>query len=159
MAVRAEYTIRSFGPGDQLPAEAEEMFAKQLACSRRQPPVDEHGAWTYILVCAVDPGDHVLGGVHLDAGPIGGAGPLARGRLAYLERTFVRPECRRQGLGTKLLRQAIQAATDAGCLYIRCSNDWANTAERALFLRCGFALVDMDGETEPEPCYLAVRSL
>jgi GNAT superfamily N-acetyltransferase len=101
----------------------------------------------------------VLGGVHLDCGPIGGAGPLADGRLAYLERTLVREEHRGQGLATLLLRKALQVAAKAGCLYVRCSNNWDNEAERRLFLGCGFALVDIDGEDDPEPCYLAVRSL
>ena len=135
------------------------MFAPQLACSRRQLPSGQNGSWVFTLICAVTPEEHVLGGVHLDLGPIGGAGPLAKERLAYLERTLVRPEYRRQGLATKLLRQAIRAVTDADCLYIRCSANWDNPAETALFLKCGFALVDIDGETDPAPCYLAVRSL
>lgn len=154
-----DYAMRSFGPNDSLPREAEELFASQLACSRRQPPEDKHGSWTFVLVCAVTPDDHVLGGVHLDVGPIGGAGPLANQRLAYLERTLVRTEHRRQGLATHLLREAIHIATDLGCRYIRCSANWDNAAETALFMRCGFALVDIDGESDPEPCYLAVRSL
>jgi ribosomal protein S18 acetylase RimI-like enzyme len=102
---------------------------------------------------------HVLGGVHLDIGPIGGEGPLAKRKLAYLERTLVRPEYRRCGLATRLLREAMRAGREAGCLYIRCSNDWDNEAERRLFLKCGFALVDLNGETDQEPCYFAVRPL
>jgi len=42
-------------------------------------------------------------------------------------------------------------------VYIRCSNNWENVAETALFRRCGFALVDLDGADDDEPCYLAVR--
>ncbi len=117
------YTISAFGPNDHLPAEAEEMFARQLADSRRQSSSDRDGAWCFMLICAVTPDRHVLGGVHLDMGPIGGAGPLAGKRLAYLERTLVRPEYRRQGLATELLRRAIRAAGDSGCLYIRCSTN------------------------------------
>lgn len=154
-----DYTIRVFGPHDQLPLEAEELFAPQLADSRRQLSSQQNGSSVFILVCAVAPQEHVLGGVHLDLGPIGGAGPLAGERLAYLERTLVRPDYRRQGLATRLLRQAIRSAIDAGCLYIRCSANWDNPAETALFLKCGFSLVDLDGENDPEPCYLAVRSL
>lgn len=154
-----DHAIQVYGRRDEIPAEAESLFASQLACSRQQAPVDEHGAWDFALVCAVTPQGRVLGGVHLDRGPIKGPGPLASRRLAYLERTLVRPEYRRQGLATRLLRRAIQAAAEAGCLYIRCSNNWDNPAETALFLRCGFALVDLDGENDPEPCYLAVRPL
>jgi GNAT superfamily N-acetyltransferase len=149
-----QHEIRTYCNADRLPAEAEELFARQLADSRQQPD-----GWAFVLVCAVTPDEHVLGGVHLDCGPIGGAGPLATERLAYLERTLVRPECRKQGLATVLLNKALQVAADAGCLYVRCSNNWDNEAERQLFLDCGFALVDIDGESDPEPCYLAVRPL
>jgi GNAT superfamily N-acetyltransferase len=148
------YEIRTFRNADQLPSEAEVLFARQLAESRRSPK-----PWSFILVCAVTPDGHVLGGVHLDCGLIGGAGPLADERLAYLERTLVVAEYRRQGLATLLMHKALQAAADAGCLYLRCSNNWDNEAERRLFLDCGFALVDLDGEEDPEPCYLAVRPL
>jgi GNAT superfamily N-acetyltransferase len=153
------YDIRVYGPGQMLPAEAEELFGRQLRDSRRQPPTDANGNWWFAQILAVAAEDHVLGGVHLDIGPIGGGGPLARQRLAYLERTLVRPQYRRQGLATNVLRQAIKVAADAGCLYIRCSNNWDNPAETALFLRCGFALVDNGEENDPEPCYQAVRPL
>jgi GNAT superfamily N-acetyltransferase len=117
----------------------------------------DSGSWRFALVCAVTPDAHVFGGVYLDVGPIGGSGPLATERLAYLERGLVRPEYRRQGLATRLVREAIEVARGAACLYIRCSNNWDNEAERRLLLRCGFALIDLDGETDQEPCYLAVR--
>ena len=126
-----------------------------LVCRPLPPDHTDHGRWRFALVCAVTPHEHVLGGVHLDIGPVGGAGPIAEMTLAYLERTLVRPEYRRQGLATILLRSAVQVASEAGCEYIRCSNNWDNVAETALFRRCGFALVDLDGEEEP--CYLAVR--
>ena len=155
------HEIRTYGNEDALPEEAEELFAPQLAESRG--PQEQGGAgrglWQFVLVCAVTTRGHVLGGVHLDLGPIGGAGPLAAERLAYLERTLVRPEYRRQGLATALLQRAIQTATAAGCEYIRCSSNWDNAAERALLRKCGFALVDLDGEADEEPCYLAVRPL
>ncbi len=156
-----QYNIEVGRPADQLPAEAEELFAPYLRESRR--PLSEarwdRNLWSFALIYAVTPQGQVLGGVHLDIGPIGGAGPLAKEKLAYLERTFVRPEYRRQGLATRLLHEATRIARDAGCLYIRCSNNWENAAERQLFLKCGFALVDLDGESDEEPCYLAVKPL
>lgn len=161
MAGPSEYEIRVYGNEDNLPPEAEEMFREQLASSRKpsSPDRPDRGAWRFALICAVAPSDHILGGVHLDMGPIGGAGPIAKEKLTYLERTFVHPEYRRKGLATRLLRKAIQVATDAGCEYIRCSNNWDNPAETSLLRRCGFALVDIDGEKDAEPSYLAVRSL
>jgi GNAT superfamily N-acetyltransferase len=156
-----EYRIQVHGNADRLPAEAEELFAEQLAYSRspRPPERPDRDQWQFALTCAVTAEGHVLGGVHLDIGPIGGAGPLAHEKLAYLERTLVRPEYRRQGLATELLRRAIAFAAEAGCLHTQCSNNWDNAAERALFRACGFALVDLNGERDDEPCYLAVRPL
>ena len=156
-----QHEIVVYHNADTLPQEAQEMFAPQLADSRRPLPEDrwDRDQWCFALTCAVSSDGHVLGGVHLDIGPIGGDGPLARRKLAYLERTLVRPEYRRRGLGTRLLREAIQVGREAGCLYIRCHNDWDNEAERHLFLKCGFALVDLNGETDQEPCYFAVRPL
>ncbi len=156
-----EHEIRVFRDGDRLPREAEEMFAVQLADSRRPLPEGrpDRGAWSFALTCAVDREEHVLGGVHLDLGPINGAGPLAKEKLAYLESVLVRTDHRRRGLATALLRRAIEVAAEAGCLYIRCSGDWDNEAEIRLFLRCGFGLVDLNGEEATDRCYLAVRPL
>ena len=105
MTTLPEYDIEVYGNADPLPAEAEEMFQRQLADSRAALPEDrwDRDLWSFALTCAVTPDGHVLGGVHLDIGPIGGAGPLAKEKLAYLERALVRPECRRQGLATALL--------------------------------------------------------
>ncbi|NLW50237.1 MAG: GNAT family N-acetyltransferase [Candidatus Brocadiaceae bacterium] len=144
-----------------MPEEAEALFAVQLAHSRSvsQSAAGAPDEWSLALVCAVGGNQHVLGGVYLDIGPIGGKGPLAARRLAYLERTLVRPEYRCGGVATETLRHAIRIAGESGCEYIRCSNNWDNAAETALFRRCGFALVDLDGESDEEPCYLAVRPL
>ena len=149
-----EYDLIAYTNGDELPAEAEELFAHQLLGSRR---TDDQ--WRFALTCAVTRQGSVLGGVHLDIGPISGAGPIADKKLAYLERTLVRPECRRQGVATAVLKRAIQVAAEAGCEYIRCHNDWDNPAETALFRKCGFALIDLNGEEVDDPSYFAVRSL
>jgi len=161
MTALPSYTIKVYNNDDGLPPEAEELFAKQLADSRELLPTgpEDRGPWSFALTCAVAADGQVLGGVHLDIGPIHGSGPLAEDKLAYLERTFVRAEYRWLGLATTLLRRAIQVAAEAGCEYIRCSNNWDNPAETALFRRCGFALVDLNGEEDEEPCYLAVRPL
>lgn len=155
MAHLPEHEIRVYGRQDRLPTEAEDLFAGQLADSRQL----DGERWRFFLLCAVAPNGNVVGGVHLDVGPIGGAGPLAEARLAYLERTLVRPEHRRQELATRMMRKAIDVAREEGCEYIRCSNNWENEAERALLRKCGFALVDVNGEQDEQPCYMAVRPL
>jgi GNAT superfamily N-acetyltransferase len=142
-----------------LPDQAERLFARHLADSRRAAEGSgrDETPWRYALVCAVTPDESVFGGVYLDIGPIGGAGPLALENLAYIERTVVRRQHRRKGLATRLMYAAIGAARDAGRLYLRCSNNWNNKAERRLLVTCGFALVNLDGESDEEPCYLSVR--
>lgn len=152
-----EYEIRCYGDGDRLPDEAEEMFAEELAESRQPLPGErpDRGEWSFACVCAVTPDRHVLGGVHLDIGPIN-YGPLADERLAFVEKILVRPEHRRQGVGTALLQRAAAAARDAGCLHMQCNVQWKNPAGIALLRRCGFALTDISvtgGE------YFAVRAL
>jgi GNAT superfamily N-acetyltransferase len=161
MGLLPPHEIVAYHHGERLPPEVEELFAPQLAEARRRLPEDpqDRDRWDFALVCAMALGGHVLGGMHLDIGPIGGAGPLAWRRLACLERIFVRPEYRRHGLAGRLLREAIATGREAGCLYIRCSNDWDNESERRLLLKCGFALVDLNGAAGDEPCYLAIRPL
>ena len=159
MATVPDYDVKVYSNDDELPKEAEELFAQQLAYSRKLLPSDrsDKDAWRFALTCAVTRDGRVLGGVHLDIGPVSGTGPIADKKLAYLERTLVRPEYRRRGIATVLLRRSIQAAAEAGCEYIRCSNNWDNPAETALFRKCGFALIDLNGEEDEEPCYLAAR--
>ena len=60
-----------------------------------------------------------------------------------------------KGIVKKLVKD--QVAAGAGCEYIRGSSNWDNPAETALLRKCGFALVDLNGEEDEEPCYLAVR--
>lgn len=155
----SDFEIKVYHNNSELPVKAEELFARQLADSRQQLPLDrpDFDQWQFALVCAVAHNMDVLGGVYLDIGPINGSGPLANQKLAYLERIWIQPEYRRHGIASVLLQQAIQVAADSGCEYIRCSCDWKNEAEMALFRRCGFALVDLNSEKDEDPSYLAVR--
>jgi GNAT superfamily N-acetyltransferase len=139
-----EYTIQCFGNADALPAEAEEMFRDELAYSREPLPEDraDRGKWQFACICAVTGSGHVLGGVHLDMGPMN-FGPLANENLAFLEEVFVRPEYRNNGIATALMQEASAIAKGAGCSHIRGSVDWGNPAAIALYRRCGFALTDI----------------
>lgn len=141
---------------DDLPPEAEDLFASELAESRKELPPErpDRDMWRFALVCAISYQGDLLGGLHLDVGPIN-YGPVANDLLAFVEAVFVREDYRRQGLGILLMSRAIQEAAAMGCSYLRCSADWNNAAEVALYRSCGFALVDVTDEEE----YLAVKSL
>ncbi len=141
MASLPIHTIEVYGNQDQLPPDAEELFREELADSRQPLPEDrpDRDQWQFRCICAVTESGQVLGGVHFDLGPRN-FGPLADDRIVYLEHAFVRPPCRRQGLGTRLLQRAVEVARDEGCQLIRCNARWDNPAEIALFKKCGFAL-------------------
>lgn len=153
-----DYTVRRYGDGDPLPDEAENLFAEELEYSRRPLPADraDRDRWRFACVCAATPEGHVLGGVHLDIGPIS-FGPLAEEKLAFVEGVFVRPEYRRRGVGTRAMQEAIAVARDAGCLHMRCNVKWDNPAAIALYRKCGFALTDITDEEGGE--YFVVRPL
>lgn len=154
-----QYKIEFYSNDDQLPAEAEEFLATQLADSREPLPEDrpDRDQWRFACICAVTDHGHVLGGVHLDMGPVN-FGPLANDKLAYLEHLLVRPQYRRQGIATKLLRRAVAVTKAAGCQYIRCNTSWDNPPAIALFKKCGFALTDVD-EPDQGGQYFTVKPL
>ena len=139
-----EYTIQSFGDNDSLPAEADELFSQELADSREALPKDraDRAQWRFACICAFTSSGGLLGGVHLDIGPIN-FGPLAHEKLAFLERVFVRPEYRQNGIATALMQEASAFAKTAGCLHIRGNVKWDNPAAIALYRKSGFALADV----------------
>jgi aminoglycoside 6'-N-acetyltransferase I len=152
------YDVRFYGNGDRLPDEAERLFAKELEYSRKPLPQSraDRDCWRFACVCAVTPKGRVLGGVHLDIGPIN-FGPLAKEKLAFVEAVFVRPEYRRRGVATRIMQEAISVARDAGCLHMRCNVKWDNPAGIALYRKCGFALTDITDEEGGE--YFVVQPL
>jgi len=152
------YDVRCYGNAARLPEEAEALFAEELGYSREPLPEDraDRDGWRFACVCAVTAEGRVLGGVHLDIGPIN-FGPLAQEKLAFVEAVLVRPEYRRRGVGTRVMREAISVARDAGCLHMRCSVKWDNPAGIALYRKCGFALTDITDTAGGE--YFVVKPL
>jgi GNAT superfamily N-acetyltransferase len=152
------YEVRSFGNGDRLPEEAEKLFEKELEYSRALLPEQraDRDCWRFACICATTPEGHVLGGVHLDIGPIN-FGPLANEKLAFVEGVYVLPKYRRRGLGTRIMQEATSVARAAGCLHMRCNVKWDNPAAIALYRKCGFALTDITDEEGGE--YFVVKPL
>jgi ribosomal protein S18 acetylase RimI-like enzyme len=138
--------------------EAESLFAKELEDSRKPLPADRavYGDWRFAYVCAVTPERHVLGGVHLDIGPIN-FGPLAKEKLAFIEGVLVLPQYRRRGVGTTIMKKAVDVARNVACLHMRCNVRWDNLAGIALYRKCGFALTDITDEEGGE--YFVVKPL
>lgn len=144
------YSITSLMDSDTLPAEAEQMFAEELACSREPMLKDraDRDKCQCACVCAVTDFGSVLGGIHLDIGPIN-FGPLSNENMAFLEGIFVRPEHRNNGIATALMREALNVARDTGCFHVQASIDWNNPAAIALYKKSGFALTDISDNEDP----------
>jgi ribosomal protein S18 acetylase RimI-like enzyme len=153
------FHLRIYVDCRQLPKEAEELFAAQLSETRQPLPESrcDRDQWRSFYVCALVSTDHVLGGACFDVGPKN-FGPLAQELVAIVEHVLVRPEYRRQGIGSSVMEATIEAAREAGCQCMRCNVRWDDPAEIALFKSCGFALVDINGEGEGGS-YLAAKPL
>ncbi|MHC5055880.1 MAG: GNAT family N-acetyltransferase [Planctomycetota bacterium] len=156
------HRVAVFHDGEGMPSEAEGPFRDQLAERRRSLLLGKRGSHEgqrVTFICALTPWDGVLGGVCLDIGATGGAGPLARLSCGCLTYVFVRPELRRLGLAKELLRSSLREASECGCEYIWSSCEWDNLAFIALLKTCGFAMLELPTDADVEPAYLAVRPL
>lgn len=76
------------------------------------------------------------------------------GKAAWLEDLVVRPEHRERGLGTRLLRAAVDWARRAGISRITLLSDASNARARGLYLRHGFSTSGM----QPLRLYLGRKS-
>ena len=65
------------------------------------------------------------------------------GRVAWLEDMIVHPTRRGQGIGGRLLREAVSGARAAGCRRITLLTDAANSSARRFYGRAGFVRSQM----------------
>ena len=159
-----KHRICVFGSDDRLGDEVECFFRQELAYSRE--PLDDdrpdRNDWRFVSICAIADTGEVLGGVHMDVGPMN-FGPLKSENIAFVEAVRVRPEYRRAGLGTRLLTKALEAAAALGCVHARCNVSWDNQGGIALYRKCGFALADISEDETAAPDkaeeYFVIRPL
>ena len=117
------------------PAELATLVALDRACFGRRawPPA----AWAEAVT---DPGWTTL--VVREGGePIAAAVLLELLPVAHLASVGVHPGCRRRGLGTLLLRDALRRARGAGARFLALEVDVVNRDARRLYRREGFAVV------------------
>jgi len=86
------------------------------------------------IYCAVA-GDVVVGMVSL----LFTVSTAEGGRAAWLEDMVVHPDWRGQGIGARLLQEAIRQARAAGCCRITLLTDAGNVAAQEFYGRAGFA--------------------
>jgi ribosomal protein S18 acetylase RimI-like enzyme len=64
------------------------------------------------------------------------------GCFGYLDDVFVLEQCRGQGVGTKLIREALSHARKSGCVRVELGTRRDNTRARRLYERLGFQELD-----------------
>ena len=153
------YKCHAFRNLNDMPEAAQDLFFDELKSFDRLLSGDQpdRKSWSFLSVCAISDAGQMLGGAHLDVGPLN-FGPLGEQKIAFLEAVFVRPEYRRRGIGTRVLQAALTLAKAAGCRHVRCHAAWDNPAQIALFLRAGFALTGINPPGEDGE-YFAVKPL
>ena len=144
-------TVREIQPDDPLyPA----MLRRFPSTARYIADPKDHGE--YHIFAAVDPEHGVVGGAVIDVGAMG-FGPLAAMTVGFLENIEVNEAFRRRGIGTRLLRAALDYAWGRGARNVRWTVDWANTAGVAFYASCGVAIIpEGDSPDRPETCYTLV---
>jgi GNAT superfamily N-acetyltransferase len=156
MSKDARVSFHLFEKVEDMPEDAREMFAEEIKLSAGNLDHPDAGAGV-LFVAAVTDGGKLAGGVYLDIASVG-TGPIEKEKKAILERIAVRPSFQRQGLGTRLMDKACEAAKRVGCLHIQTCANWDCPAELRLLRKCGFALVDLNEPGEGES-YFAVKPL
>lgn len=142
------HAIRTYAGGDELPAEAVDLFGDEVSkawdsdSSKCQP------------VCLAASGDGLwLAGIlmYIETLPVDGK---PERKVASIRQMIVRPECRGRGLAGRLLRRAMTLARETGCSDIRSTAGWGCPDHLMLYERLRFSRAGSD-----ERPYLVSRSL
>ena len=91
----------------------------------------------FVLVCEID---GIVQGMVLILFTISTALGI---KVAILEDMIVSPDFRGKGVGTRLVRQAIESAVAQGCGRITLLTDHDNSVAHLLYRKCGFSRSDM----------------
>ena len=112
----------------------------------------------YHFFVAIDMRLRFLGGAVIDVGPIG-YGPLAGRMAGFLEDIEVGEPFRRQGVGTALLRAALDYYWDREAGHVRWTVACANTVGVVFYDSLGLAMLpDSDPENPEDKYYLVVAT-
>jgi len=119
------------------------MLARFPSTARYIADPADHGE--YHFFAAVDPAAGVVGGAVIDIGPLG-FGPLGEMTIGFLENIEVDEPVRRCGIGTRLLRAALDYAWQRNAQNVRWTVDWANRIAIAFYVQCGIGVIP-EGES------------
>jgi GNAT superfamily N-acetyltransferase len=91
----------------------------------------------FVLVCEID---GIIQGMVLILFTIS---TVLGSKVAILEDMIVSPDFRGKGLGTRLVKQAIESSIDKGCGRITLLTDHDNSVAHRFYSKCGFTKSDM----------------
>ncbi|MCE9590312.1 MAG: GNAT family N-acetyltransferase [Planctomycetes bacterium] len=128
-----DHAMRTYAGGDQLPAEAVDLFGDEATkawdsdSSKCQP------------VCLGAAGEGVwLAGVLIYLETLPTDGTVEAKKVASIRQMIVRPEHRGRGLAGRMIRRAITLARSAGCTRIRSTAGWGCPDHLMLYERLRF---------------------
>jgi len=139
-------------PNDPLWPVVSELFPRAVGWL-----ADPNDDGDYHFLAAADERGTFLGGGVIDVGAMS-FGPLADRTIGFLENIEVLEPHRRRGVGTALLRAALDLAWTLGAQSVRWTADYDNAAAIALYDRIGATFVpeeDPDA-ADPQHCYTVV---
>jgi len=118
---------------------------------------DPNDLGNYHCLVAVDSDQTFQGLCIIDVGPMR-FGPLADETAGFLENILVPEPFRRQGIGSALLRAALQFAWQAGARHVRWTVDYENAAAISFYRSNGAVFIpEEDPQAEnPEKYYTVV---
>ena len=144
--------IRETKPGDDAWPQVADLFPRAAGWLN-----DPRETGDYRFFVATDDNGSLLGGSVVEIGTLW-FGPLSHVRAGFLEDIEVLEPHRRKGVGTSLLRAALDSAWEAVCESVRWTVAYDATDAIALYRKMGFGFVpeeDPDAE-QPDKTYSVV---
>ena len=145
--------IRQVHPTDKLYSEMLSRFpstAKYIAA-----PADK-GDYRFFAALGDDQG--VIGGAVIDIGELQ-FGPLAQMIVGFLENIEVDVPFRRRGVGTALLRAALDHAWECDAQNVRWTVDWSNGGGIAFYVHCGIGVIPEGDSPEQAETYYTLMAV
>lgn len=139
-------------PGDALWSDICRHFPRAVRWLN-DPKDDGH----YYFFVATDDKKKFLGGCVIDVGPLR-FGPLAKQTAGFIEDIIVLKKNRKRGIGTALIRKALEFAWRSNAQHVRWTVNYNNPTGIAFYRSLGMAFIPEEDPTakKPEKYYTVV---
>ena len=145
--------IRQVNPTDEL---YPKMLSRFPSTARYLADPSDKG--DYRFFAALEDDQVVIGGAVIDIGELQ-FGPLSQMIVGFLENIEVDEPFRRHGIGTALLRAALDHAWASGAQNVRWTVDWSNDAGIAFYVHCGIGVIPEGDSPEQAETYYTLMAV